>query len=260
MRNSVLGFLALISSMSMSVAQQNPQQLQQSLEMARKETDRLRYIMIANEISIRSQELNNKELAALLAVQAYNYNSKNRGYDYNSNAYGGLASALKQFDSLPIKQNGDSKLTALRSSVKTDSVRKGKDLIVADDSGDVIIVRNGIIRKRLSGHHTQVEHIGISPFGKFMVTLSKDMTLCIWNLSDLTKHPLVIKENTSIEGVLFSSDETQVLVSVKNQEFPIHVWPLTMDIMAKRLCSCLKRNMTLEQWEQYVGDVPYEAT
>src|SRR5581483_11250784 len=69
-------------------AKANEAMAEQAAAMARKtklETDRLRYLLIADGISVRSQELNDKELAALLAVQAYNFNLKYRGYERNSN-------------------------------------------------------------------------------------------------------------------------------------------------------------------------------
>src|SRR5690349_9352425 len=72
---------------------------------AKIEVDRLRYLSIADGISVRSQELKDKELAALLAVQAYNFNLQHRGYECNSNVYGGLVTALKRYDSLPLKLN-----------------------------------------------------------------------------------------------------------------------------------------------------------
>lgn len=191
----------------------------QAAEMARKtklEADRWRYLFVANEISTRSQELNNKELAALLAVQAYNFNLKCSGYEFNNNVYAGLVAALKRYDSLPLKLNTPQS-SALLPSVKTDSARINKDLIKAGANGDVIIITNGIVRKKLVWHQSKVEHIGISPLRKFMVTLSKDKTICIWNLSDLTKHPVVIKETASIEGVAFSTDESQILLEYKNR-------------------------------------------
>lgn len=240
-----------------------------SAEMARKvklEVDRLRYLSITDAISTRSRELNNnKELAALLAVQAYNFNSSYYGYEYNNNVYGGLVDALKRYDSLPINLNNSRAPSAFLPSSKTDSVRIGKDLIKADTNGDVIILTNGIVRKKLVWHQTRVEHIGISPSRKFMVTVSKDMTICIWNLADLTKQPLVIKESGSIDSIAFSSDETQIIVRVRKQESLIHFWPLNMMTMAQKLCSCIERNMSLEDWEQYIGHdnhqgVPYQST
>ena len=76
----------------------------------------------------------------------------------------------------------------------------------------------------------------------------------------------MIKEDASAEDVSFSSDETQITVLVQSKKSPIHVWPLNMVTMAKKLCSCIKQNMTLEEWEQYIGmndvanGVPYQST
>ncbi len=124
-RNFILGFLTLFSSASMSIAQLNAEEakkLQSELEYTRKEAQRFRYLMVAEEIAIRSTQVNDKELAALLALQAFNFNSKQNGYPSNCSIYNGLSSALKNYDLLPKILNSNNQKTYTNGNrKKTDS-------------------------------------------------------------------------------------------------------------------------------------------
>ncbi len=94
-----------------------------------------------------------------------------------------------------------------------------------------------------------------------MAVVDKAGAIRIWNLSNVNLWPLVIKENASIGSLSFSPDESQLLCAMKEKDFTIHVWSLAMDTMSKELCSFLKQNMTVEEWDQYIGeDIPYMPT
>lgn len=59
---------------------------------------RERYLSVAKAIALKSKELkNDKEQEALLAQQAYNFNTKYTGYPYDNDIYNGLFSALKEY-------------------------------------------------------------------------------------------------------------------------------------------------------------------
>jgi WD40 repeat protein len=65
---------------------------------SQKETERQRYLAIATRISRTSLEIENNSLAALLALQAYNFNIKYQGSDFDRDIYNGLLSALERFN------------------------------------------------------------------------------------------------------------------------------------------------------------------
>src|SRR5258706_1620457 len=64
---------------------------------AQKEAERQHYLALAVSISLKSLEIDDKYLSGLLALQAYNFNTKYQGYAYNKDIYNGLYSALKNF-------------------------------------------------------------------------------------------------------------------------------------------------------------------
>lgn len=61
------------------------------------ESQRQKYIAFAKAMAIKSKELNDIELQALLAQQAYLFNTKYNGYPYDDAIYNGLHEALKEY-------------------------------------------------------------------------------------------------------------------------------------------------------------------
>lgn len=60
---------------------------------------RERYLALAKAMAIKSKELGNDlHLEGLVAQQAYRFNKKYGGYEFNSDVYGGLYTALKNWD------------------------------------------------------------------------------------------------------------------------------------------------------------------
>lgn len=59
---------------------------------------RQRYIAQAKAMAVKSKELNDPEQEALIAQQAYKFNSEHEGYIYDNDIYNGLYSALKKYD------------------------------------------------------------------------------------------------------------------------------------------------------------------
>jgi len=208
----------------------------------------LHYLMEANEIAMRSTEVNNKELAALLALQAYNFNANHGGYPRNSNIYNGLSLALKKFGRFP-KNISDSNPIA-------DNKRAPK-MTLKD-------VKSELLRRRLSGRISESEQIQFSHSKKLIATANKGRTVLVWDLANMRQRPMAIVETDSIRNFVFTDDDSKILCSLSNSpndSSAIHGWPLKMEILANDLCALLTQNMTLEEWQQYVGsDFPYEST
>jgi WD40 repeat protein len=59
---------------------------------------RQRYIAQAKAMAVKSKELNDAEQEALIAQQAFKFNSEHKGYEYDNDIYNGLYAALKKYD------------------------------------------------------------------------------------------------------------------------------------------------------------------
>jgi WD40 repeat protein len=95
---------------------------------ARNEADKQRYQALAKALALKSKEINNdKEQRALVAQQAYNFNNKYAGYEFNNEVYNGLFGALKALEDPMTKSlNGhDNAARALVTSVKNNAIYSG---------------------------------------------------------------------------------------------------------------------------------------
>lgn len=81
------------------LAQDNEQQAriaEADARAAEAESKRQQYLAIAKAMAIKSVELNNNpEQESIIAQQAYNFNTANKGYEYDNDIYRGLNYALK---------------------------------------------------------------------------------------------------------------------------------------------------------------------
>jgi len=82
-------------------AQENEKLAKEQEQIAIKnaaEALRQRYIAQAKAMAVKSKELNDPEQEALIAQQAFKFNSEHQGYVYDNDIYNGLYAALKKFD------------------------------------------------------------------------------------------------------------------------------------------------------------------
>lgn len=118
---------------------------------------------------------------------------------------------------------------------------------------------------QVKAHTAQVNDIRFNPVFSQMATAGNDNYIRIYNAKDinnLTEPPITISDNEANVSKMQFSPDGQLIVSgtfegVRNLvSRPVHNDYLVMDI-----CSLLTRNMTLEEWNIYVGrDIPYEVT
>jgi hypothetical protein len=71
--------------------------------------ERLRYLAVSKAMAERSVEINNQELSALLALQAFQFHWKFPGYRFENKLFLALTSALTKYGAFPseLKQVND---------------------------------------------------------------------------------------------------------------------------------------------------------
>lgn len=95
------------------------------LKYEKEEADRLQYLLTAKEMALRSIELKDSVFQALLAVQAHNFWTHNKGNYADTDIYRGLYDALKTFNDPLIK-------TLPLKIGKTDNGEYTKTNLIAD--------------------------------------------------------------------------------------------------------------------------------
>lgn len=145
-----------------------------------------------------------------------------------------------------------------------------RSILFGNEEGEVkiVIMDSNLPPRRLTGHTAHIEQIVFNNAGSFLATTSRDHTVRLWNWRQLADQPIVLKDEDQDEWVwsaTFTPDDEQLMIGVhsrveKSKE-TIHVWPTKIGTMASSLCSYVGRNMTKDEWTNFVGaDLPYEKT
>ena len=112
----------------------------------------------------------------------------------------------------------------------------------------------------LRGHENGVYSVAFSPDGQTLASGSADKTVRLWDLRQPTAAPTVLRgHENAVYSVAFSPDG-QTLASGSGDQ-TIFVWIARTEILAEKICQQVWRNLTLDEWRQFVGeDFPYERT
>ena len=114
-------------------------------------------------------------------------------------------------------------------------------------------VTRSVIR-RLTGPTSRINALEFSHNGKLLAAASFDNSIHVWNMDALDEFATVMKDNFGAYAwdVAFSNDDEYLVVGTNNGK--VKKWPVHADQMADEICEHIKRNMTLDEWERYVGN------
>lgn len=121
-------------------------------------------------------------------------------------------------------------------------------------------VTQNIIRK-LRGHTSRINAIEFSHDGSLLASASFDNSIQLWNMNKLDEVPIVMKDNFGAYAwdISFSNDDDYLVVGTNNGK--VKKWPVHADQMADEICKHVKRNMTQDEWERFVGSrIEYRNT
>jgi WD40 repeat protein len=124
------------------------------------------------------------------------------------------------------------------------------------------------MRKKISevkAHDSQINDIRFNTRLKQMATAGNDKKLKLFNIkdpSDLSELPVTFADNEGVVLVMEFSPDGQVIVSGEfDGSQSLKSRPTNADYMAKYVCENVTRNMTQQEWNNYVGkDIPIEKT
>jgi len=115
-------------------------------------------------------------------------------------------------------------------------------------------VQNNKIFRTLRGHTSRINAIEFSHDGNFLATAGFDNKVQLWNMFNLNNLPVVMNDNFSAYAwdVAFSENDEYLIVGTQNGK--VKKWALNAEQMADEMCEHIQRNMTMEEWERYVGN------
>ncbi len=114
--------------------------------------------------------------------------------------------------------------------------------------------------KELSGHKAGITDLEFSPDGLLLASAGLDRKLQMWVVDHENDLPIVMDNNNGyVWDISFTKDSEFLVASCNDGE--IRFWPTNPRMLAEQVCPKLKRNMTPEEWEIYVGNnIGYEST
>jgi energy-coupling factor transporter ATP-binding protein EcfA2 len=156
-------------------AQQRAEENEKEAKRQERIAQEQRYRSIAKAMALKSKDINDPEQASLMAQQAFNFNTKYGGYEFDNDIYGGLYNALEAYKHPLTKSLAAHEKGAARALV----TRVVSNHIYSAGSDGMIIqwnYNNGIWEaqqivpdRRLSPNPYQIYSLDISPDGNFLI-------------------------------------------------------------------------------------------
>lgn len=137
-----------------------------------------------------------------------------------------------------------------------------KTIATGDKNGNVYVwnIEDMTLVKQLNGHNARINSMQFSPDGKYLAVASNDHLVLVWSTVDYELSPLSLADND--EWVLdVKFDGTSENLYAAYNDGKIRKWIIPMESMANAIRSKISRNMTTEEWNQYVAqDIDYQKT
>ncbi|ADR20873.1 hypothetical protein MATR_15010 [Marivirga tractuosa] len=85
-----------------------------------------------------------------------------------------------------------------------------------------------------------------------IIAASTKGTIRMWNLKDPDEFPMIINEPGSWVNAIALMDKNHIFAGCKDQVF--RLYPIKSEILAETLKNKLRRDITPEEWDRYIGD------
>lgn len=137
-----------------------------------------------------------------------------------------------------------------------------KKLAMGREKGDVILwdLKAKELIRIISGHQSAITDVDFTPDNKTLLSASRDGTVRLWDVNDPKKFPILLDDHEDwVLTACFDPSGNYVISGSKDNY--IRMWPVQPAALAGRICDLVDRNLTKEEWSEYVGtDVPYQKT
>ncbi|MGD1843811.1 MAG: WD40 repeat domain-containing protein [Salibacteraceae bacterium] len=140
--------------------------------------------------------------------------------------------------------------------------QQGNYLFIGCENGQIQVqpLKSREAPRLLRGHESAVRGLNLNPISDELVSASLDGTIKIWAWKSAGNEPISIDRHQGwVWAAGFNPNGQQVASG--SQDKTIRLWAANSEQMATGLCARLKRNLTREEWEKYIGkDIPYQST
>lgn len=111
----------------------------------------------------------------------------------------------------------------------------------------------------LASHEDQILSMAFTPDSQQLFTGSSDTTIRQWNLNDPTQPPIIFTGHSGEVIAITVSPKGQWLYS-GSTDGTVRRWRLRTDEMVKQACEIAGRNLSFEEWKQFLAGDEYRLT
>jgi WD40 repeat protein len=166
-------------------------------------------------------------------------------------------------------QNSDNfKIETTGKNIKVARFSPDNNLLALGEADGTVEIWDVNLRRKISevkAHDGQINDIRFNNILRQMATSGNDKKLKIYNIidpSDLTDPPVTLSDNQGfVLAIQFSPDGQMIVSGESGPGNNIISRPSHVDYMVQDICSLISRNMTQNEWNNYVAkDIPLEKT
>ena len=106
-------------------------------------------------------------------------------------------------------------------------------------------------------HTAEITDIIFSPDGKYLATASIDRSAKIWDLATGKEVARILRQSP-IQHLVFTQDSKKLVTLTDDGVVQIQPWQAS--VLVAEACTRLTRNLTWQEWNEQVGNQPYEKT
>ena len=168
----------------------------------------------------------------------------------------------------PERDSDNFRIETTGKNIKVIKFNPGNNLLALGDINGNVELWDINLRKKISevkAHSDQINAIQFNTTLKQMATAGNDKKLKIFNIkdpADLTEPPVILDDNEGLILVMqFSPDGQMIISGESGGSNKLISRSSHVDYMVSDICNLVSRNMTQEEWNNYVGkDIPLEKT
>ncbi|MBL6449992.1 hypothetical protein JMN32_27005 [Fulvivirga sp. 29W222] len=137
-----------------------------------------------------------------------------------------------------------------------------KFLAIGDEQGVVRVwdLSLGKIDHEFTGQKGRISDLEYSNDGRLLASASLDQTIQMWVTGEIDELPIKMTDNDAyVWDIAFSPDSDYLIAACGDGD--LRIWPTKPELMARKMCEELSRNMSEDEWKTYVGnDIGFHNT